>query len=294
MSAATAESAPPERLPARGLRAPGFLPNLARRVLTALVALPPVLATLFLAPPWAGVLLVAAALAVGLHEFFGLLRARGIRPQVRVGFLLAAALFAEVVWPGWLGTGVPVAPLGALLLLTATLARGADFESVSAAAATLLGALYLGALGGTIAALRLLPPAADGAWRIALLLVVIIFSDSLAFFVGHAVGRHRLAPAVSPGKSVEGAIGGLLGGVLGALAVRAVGLPQIPAAHALALGLLVAALGIVGDLDESLIKRWAGVKDSGTLFPGHGGMLDRLDSLLFGAPVLYYYFQHMR
>jgi phosphatidate cytidylyltransferase len=175
-----------------------------------------------------------------------------------------------------------------------TLARGADHESVFAAAATLLGAVYVGTLGGTIAALQLLPPRPQGPWRIALLLVVIVFSDSLAFFVGHAVGRRRLAPAISPGKSVEGALGGLLGGVLGALAVRPIGFPNLPLLHATALGLLVAAMGIVGDLDESLIKRWAGVKDSGRLFPGHGGMLDRLDSLLFGAPVLYYYFQHMR
>ena len=75
--------------------------------------------------------------------------------------------------------------------------------------------------------------------------------------------------------------------------MREVGLPDLPLAHAAGLGLIVAALGIVGDLDESLLKRWAGVKDSGTLFPGHGGMLDRLDSLLFGAPVLYYYFLYV-
>jgi phosphatidate cytidylyltransferase len=128
---------------------------------------------------------------------------------------------------------------------------------------------------------------------VVLLLAVIVVSDSLAFFVGHAIGRTRLAPGVSPGKSVEGALGGLLGGVLGALVVRHLGLPGLPALHAAGLGLAVAAMGIVGDLDESLIKRWAGVKDSGTLFPGHGGMLDRLDSLLFGAPVLYYYFQYV-
>jgi phosphatidate cytidylyltransferase len=293
VSDATAASARPERLPPRGLRAPGFLPNLARRVATALVALPLVLATFFLAPGWAGVLLVAVALAAGLHEFFVLLRARGIRPLRLAGYALAAALFADVVWPGWLA-GVPCTPLGALVLLTFTLARGRDHESVSAAAATLLGAVYLGALGGTIAGLGVLPPASDGAWRVALLLVIIVFSDSFAFFVGHAIGRRRLAPAVSPGKSVEGAIGGLVGGVLGALAVRHVGLPALPVLHALALGALVAAMGVVGDLDESLMKRWAGVKDSGTLFPGHGGMLDRLDSLLFGAPVLYYYFQNVR
>ena len=112
---------------------------------------------------------------------------------------------------------------------------------------------------------------------------------------GTRVGRHRLAPLVSPGKTVEGAIGGLVGGVAGALAVapaRAAG-PR-PARTRCGLGVAVAAMGIVGDLDESLLKRWAGVKDSGTLFPGHGGMLDRLDSLLFGAPVLYYYFEYVR
>ena len=291
MSGATAESAPPDRLPPRGRSTPGFLANLARRVGTALVALPALLAAIFLGPPWLGVAVVAAALAVGLYEFSALLQARGIRPMRHVAFLLAAALFLDVVSPGWLP--VPFAPLGALLLLTFTLWRGADFESVTAAAATLLGAVYLGALGGTIAALRVLPPAEDGAWRLVLLLGIQVFSDSLAFSVGHAFGRRRLAPSVSPGKSVEGALGGLVGGVLGALAVRTLGLPALPLVHAAGLGVAVATMGIVGDLDESLLKRWAGVKDSGALFPGHGGMLDRLDSLLFGAPVLYYYFQYV-
>ena len=103
-----------------------------------------------------------------------------------------------------------------------------------------------------------------------------------------------LAPAISPGKTIEGLLGGLAGGVLGAVIVRWAGLHSLPLAHAMALGLGVAALGTAGDLAESLLKRWAGVKDSGALFPGHGGMLDRLDSLLFGAPVLYYYFHLLR
>jgi phosphatidate cytidylyltransferase len=260
-------------------------------VTTALVALPALLAALFLGPAWLAVAIVALALALGLGEFSSLLRARGIRPMPHVAFPLAAALFLDVVSPGWLG--VPFAPLGALLLLTFTLWRGADFESVSAAAATLLGAVYLGALGGTIAALRVLHPIGEGAWRMVLLLGIVVFSDSFAFFVGHAVGRRRLLPGISPGKSVEGAVGGLVGGVLGAFAIRHLGLPDLPALHAAGLGAAVSAMGIVGDLDESLLKRWAGVKDSGFLFPGHGGMLDRLDSLLFGAPVLYYYFQYV-
>jgi phosphatidate cytidylyltransferase len=132
------------------------------------------------------------------------------------------------------------------------------------------------------------------AWRIVLLLAIVMSSDTVAFFVGSALGRRKLAPGISPGKTVEGAVGGLVGGVLGALAVWAAGLPGVPAWHAALLGFAVAVLGMLGDLLESLLKRWAGVKDSGRLFPGHGGMLDRLDSLLFGAPVLYYYFLYVR
>jgi len=292
VSDATAESSRPDRLPPRGQRAPGFAANLTQRVGTALVALPAILAVLLLGPRWLALAIVVAALGVGLAEFFALLRARGIRPMRFVGVLLAAALFLDVVAPGWLP--VPFAPLGALLLLTVTLSRGTDLESVSAAAATLLGAVYLGALGGTIGALRILAPVEEGGWRMVLLLGILVVADSFAFFVGHAIGRRRLAPTVSPGKSVEGALGGLAGGAAGAFLVRELGLPGLPPLHTLGLGVAVAAMGIVGDLDESLLKRWAGVKDSGTLFPGHGGMLDRLDSLLFGAPVLYYYFQYVR
>jgi phosphatidate cytidylyltransferase len=270
-----------------------FARNLLSRVVTALLALPLLLAAFFLGPPALGAGIVAICALIGLFEFFRFLSVRGLVPMRRTGFVLAAAMFAEVAFPGWLGA--PVWALLALLLLIATLRHGCDFErSVPAAAATLLGAVYLGVLGGSIAALTTLAPPGAGAWRILLLLAVIMVSDTFAFFVGHAWGRHRLAPAVSPNKTVEGALGGLVGGVVGALAVRYLGLPSLPLSHAIVLGIAVAALGIVGDLDESLLKRWAGVKDSGALFPGHGGMLDRLDSLLFGAPVLYYYFLYFR
>ena len=270
-----------------------FASNLASRVGTALLVLPLLVAVFFLGPPALGAALVALAALVGLFEFFRFVSARGLVPMRRTGFVLAAAMFVEVAFPGWFGA--PIWPLCALLLLIATLRQGSDFDkSVPAAAATLLGAVYLGALGGTIAALTTLAPPGGGAWRIVLLLAIIMVSDTFAFFVGHAWGRRRLAPSVSPGKTVEGALGGLVGGVVGALAVRQLGLPSLPTSHAVVLGVAVAALGIVGDLDESLLKRWAGVKDSGALFPGHGGMLDRIDSLLFGAPVLYYYFLYVR
>jgi phosphatidate cytidylyltransferase len=267
--------------------------NLARRILTALVTLPPLLLAIFAGPPWVGAALVGGAALIGLFEYFGFLRARGLVPLPRTGVFLASVLFVDVALPGV--HRFPLWPLLVVLLLGVTLGRGPRFEeTVPATAATLLGVVYLGALGGTLAALRTLPPADEGAWRLTLLLAIIMTADVFAFFVGHAWGRHPLAPRVSPHKTVEGALGGLGGGVLGALAVRALGLPDLPPAHAVALGLCASSLGMLGDLCESLLKRWAGLKDSGRLFPGHGGMLDRLDSLLFGAPVLYYYFLYWR
>lgn len=271
---------------------PGFAQNLKRRLGTAAVAIPLLLLALFRAPAMVMVAVVAAAVLVALQEFFRLLEARELRPQRLTGLLLTAALFLDVARPH--GPHAPFWPLATLLLLGRALARPEPQLAIPSAAATLLGSVYLGALGGTAAALRTLEPVAEGAWRLTLLLVVIMVADTCAFFVGHALGRHRLAPLVSPGKTIEGALGGILGGVAAALLVVSLGLPQIPLRHAVVLGALVAGLGVVGDLDESLLKRWAGVKDSGVLFPGHGGMLDRLDSLLFGAPVLYYYFLYLR
>jgi phosphatidate cytidylyltransferase len=145
-----------------------------------------------------------------------------------------------------------------------------------------------------MAGLLLIEPQAQGGWRGLLLMTILMTSDTFAYFTGHALGRRRLAPVISPGKTVEGALGGLVGGVVGALGIRALGLPELPLLDAVLLGLVVAAVGIAGDLFESLLKRWAGVKDSSRLFPGHGGMLDRLDSLLFGAPVLYCYYYFLR
>jgi phosphatidate cytidylyltransferase len=271
-----------------------FKANLARRVLTALVVLPILLAALLLGPPLFGAAVVLAALLLGLWEFFGLLQARGLVPYRVTGIVVMLAIFVEVVTRlDWVGP--PLWPMVALVSLTALLLRVGDFTAtVPAAGLTLLGATYLGALGGTIAGLRLLEPQVVAPWRLVLLLAIIMGADTAAFFVGSALGRRKLAPGISPGKTIEGAAGGLLGGVLAALAVWAAGLPGVPGWHAGLLGCVVAILGMLGDLLESLLKRWAGVKDSGRLFPGHGGMLDRLDSLLFGAPILYYYFASMR
>ena len=151
---------------------PGFGSNLARRVLTALIVLPTIVVVAFRGSPAVGVAVMAAAAAIGLFEFFALMQARQVRPLRGSGLVLAAAMFLDVVYPGWYGA--PLWPLGALLLLLVTLRRAPDLaETVPAAGATLLGATYLGVLGGTFAALRVLPPLGEGSWRIVLLLTIV-------------------------------------------------------------------------------------------------------------------------
>lgn len=263
--------------------------DLPRRLLTAAVALPALVAAIFYGPPLLTVGIAALATGIGLAEYFALVVAAGHRPHRLAGMLVAAGVFFQVVWPG--RVTAPLWPLAAAIALVSALPRAADkAAAIAGASLTALGALYLGGLGGAVAALRVLPPPDEGAWRVVFLLAAVMVSDSAAYFVGSALGRRKLAPAISPGKTVEGALGGLLGGAAGALVVRQLGLPALPLGHAVGLGLSVAALGVAGDLAESLLKRWAGVKDSGALFPGHGGMLDRLDSILFGAVAVYYYF----
>jgi phosphatidate cytidylyltransferase len=122
-----------------------------------------------------------------------------------------------------------------------------------------------------------------------LLLVIVMAGDTCAFYVGSSIGRRKLYPKVSPNKSVEGAIGGLAGSVMGALIAKWTFFPELTFADALATALLLGILGQLGDLFESFLKRGFAVKDSGTIIPGHGGVLDRLDSILFAAPAAFYY-----
>jgi phosphatidate cytidylyltransferase len=267
--------------------------DLARRLATAAIGIPVLALSLFWGPPIAIVVVCVVVAAIGLWEFYALLAARGVAPLRVTGFLLAAGFFIQTVRPAL----VPPAlvPIAAVIVLVAMLTRAGDVPgSVTSAAATLLGAAWLGGLGGTMASLRLVPIERGGPWVEMLLLTTVMTADSAALFVGSALGRHKLAPRISPGKTWEGLAGGLAGGIVGALVVRHFGLQWIPPTHMVALAVLVTLAGVAGDLAESLLKRWAGVKDSGTLFPGHGGMLDRLDSLLLGAPVLYYYLLYAR
>lgn len=125
-------------------------------------------------------------------------------------------------------------------------------------------------------------------WLVVIMLIVMT-NDSAAYYTGSAFGRHRLYPLVSPKKSIEGSIGGLCGSIAGTMLARYTFFPQLTVTDALVTALAIGALGQAGDLFESMLKRSFGVKDSGTIFPGHGGVLDRLDSIIFAAPATYFY-----
>ncbi len=148
-----------------------------------------------------------------------------------------------------------------------------------------LGLFYIALLMGYLVPLRMLD---DGRQWIFLTLVVVMFCDTSAYVVGSRIGKRKLYPLISPNKSIEGAIGGVSGAVLGALVSKFLFFSAIGLWPVILVGLLLGVVGQIGDLFESMLKRACAVKDSGTLIPGHGGMLDRLDSLLFAFPLVYY------
>ena len=137
--------------------------------------------------------------------------------------------------------------------------------------------------------LILLRQTTNGVQWLFVILLIVMTNDSAAYYTGSAFGRHKLYPMVSPNKSIEGSLGGLIGSICGTLLARFTFFPQLTLTDALLTAIFIGLLGQTGDLFESLLKRSFGVKDSGAIFPGHGGVLDRLDSIIFAAPATYYY-----
>ncbi|HBT82916.1 MAG TPA: phosphatidate cytidylyltransferase [Desulfuromonas sp.] len=257
-----------------------------QRIITALIALPLLILFLINAGPvtFAGLVVVVATLALG--EFYSMFLPTERRGERLLAMAAGAGLTVLLCWqrPHLFEAGLTAAVLVFALLF---LFRYRDLATVTThLAAVCLGFLYLPLLLGHLALLRFLP---FGRQWIFLVLVIVMVGDSVAYFVGSAFGRRRLYPAISPKKSIEGALGGLLGSTLGALLCQVIFFPQLTVVDCLLLGAGLGLLGQVGDLFESMLKRATGVKDSGTMIPGHGGLLDRLDSLLFTFAPAYYY-----
>lgn len=268
----------------------------AGRVVTALVALPLLYGAVMWSPAWLFAILIGLVAVLSQMELYAMAlppgergaRGAGRLPVFAVGVLGGAGLIA-IVSLQHPGTGaLPAIATGLVASIAVTaLASGRDVRiATNDAAFALFGVWYVAWLLGHLVLLRGVP---RGEWLVVFALWVTWVSDAAAFYVGRIWGRTPLAPRVSPRKTVEGAAAALAGGVAAAVVAAFWFVPEFSWREAAVLGAVVAAAGMAGDLVESLIKRGAGVKDSGGLIPSHGGLLDKIDGLLFTAPVIYHY-----
>ncbi len=255
---------------------------LLQRILSALLLIPAFLLLVQFGSPFHFSLLVGVAILLGSWEFARLCPA-GTDAWCTLLTVLGALAWQAALLAG-AGQGALPLALAGLALARVLAAKGELRVGVVRAAWVVFGMAYVGGLMGTASLLRAAP---DGQQWIYYLTFITWAGDSGAYFVGSRFGRRPLAPRVSPKKTWEGTLGGTAATVLVAIAGSGFLWPRLPWAVAAAVGILLAVAGLLGDLAESAIKRAAGVKDSGALIPGHGGVLDRLDSLMFAAPVLY-------
>ncbi|HWN98849.1 MAG TPA: phosphatidate cytidylyltransferase [Blastocatellia bacterium] len=267
-----------------------------KRILTAAVVLPILLFTIWTETPYFFVALAAVAAVLALGEFYNLASKVGCPAQPALGLVAALIVVACFVLERseWIVAVIAGLTMGSLGL---ALAKPDQIKkSLLTVACTVTGVVYVAVLAGCLVGVRMMPDSMTqpltphlSSKLLMMFFAMVVFADTGAFYTGHLIGRHKLAPRVSPGKTIEGAIGGLLAAIAAGPLSRLVFFHEIPIAHAIVLGALIGVLGPIGDLAESMLKRGSGVKDSGTLLPGHGGVLDRVDSILFCAPLLYYY-----
>jgi phosphatidate cytidylyltransferase len=261
---------------------------LKQRVITAAVGVPIIVITIWFGDPWFSILIAAATLA-GTYEFYRMANFDRRDPLLYLGLLWALALVLSPHYSsiGFLSIVVTATMLISLICL---LCRSPRENAFSNWAWMIVGALYVGWMLSYWLNLCDLP---DGQSWVYLAMLTIFANDTGAFFVGRARGRHKLLPAISPAKTWEGAIGGLISAILGAIVITMILNLISPFTfkywQIILLGFLVSLFAQLGDLAESLLKRNMEVKESGNLLPGHGGILDRFDSLIFVGAVVYYY-----
>jgi phosphatidate cytidylyltransferase len=255
-----------------------------KRILTALIIVPPFLLLVRFGSPYAIVILVSIAAIMGLYEFYQMTLPEQRAEEKTGAIFLGAVLCASSQWapPG-------VIFLSLSLILVIIFFGYALFSQKlallpSRIAITFLGIIYVPFLLSHIILINKLP---EGVFWVLLLVATVWIGDTFALAFGSWLGRHKLSPRISPHKTVEGFFACFVGAILTVFICRSLFRLGIGVADALMVAIGIAFFGQLGDLSESMIKRGAKVKDSGTMIPGHGGMLDRLDSFLFAAPFLY-------
>jgi phosphatidate cytidylyltransferase len=263
--------------------------NLAVRLITAAVAVPVVVAGLVYLPPAATLAMAMLVTVVGAWEILGLFGHAGRTASRLAGTALAGATVAVVYV---LGDDPRLLVAGLVGLLVASLALGlaaaGDVERAGRRVAGLALVVFYPSLLLALLALMRRDVEGGARWVIVALLVAFL-SDTGAYFAGRFLGRHALAPAISPKKTIEGSVGGIAAAVASCLAASATFVPELPLVDAAVLGALGSVVGQVGDLVMSLLKRSSDTKDTGSFFPGHGGVMDRLDGAVFVTALFYVY-----
>ncbi len=265
--------------------------NLLVRIATAVIALPIVLYLLYRGGWWtAGLLAFAGAACAGEYINITL---KGLSPIAWVAIVGAGLAPIFVQWQPVQAAACVCAGLGVLMLATWSwhLLNGPLEDAPTRTAHVMMGAIYG---GGGMAALMTIRNLPDGVWWFVAALVITWMNDTAAYFAGRLFGKHKLYPEVSPNKTWEGFAGGMVGSVGGLFILKYGFFPAVTIADCIVMGVLGGVLGPAGDLSESMLKRAYGVKDSGKIIPGHGGMLDRVDALLFNAPMVLIYVQFAR
>ncbi len=258
---------------------------LTRRILTAVVLLLPTVTLVLWAPAWLFLLGLLPIALYGLWEYLELAGRTGLAPLRLPVFVFGAALMASAwQWPD--RTLLFILAAGVVIGVTELIHRPRLAEAVPASSAGFLGVVYVALPLALVIHLR---AAGDGPRVVLAVLVLVWIADVAAFAVGKLMGRHKLIPSISPGKTMEGTVGSIILTVAAGYALLPYWLPSMDSIHAIAFPLFINVVAQLGDLAESALKRGAGVKDSSNLLPGHGGVLDRIDSLLFAIPAAWYY-----
>jgi phosphatidate cytidylyltransferase len=261
---------------------------LAKRVLVSIIILIILAIAIFILPDWALYLFYAAFIILSLVEFFDLAHKKGIFVHKYWGIILGILFSATYYFQQILGIKfwelevIAICIIGLFLL---QFIRRDGSSAIASISVSLFGLLYIAWFFSFFIKLRYLD---SGALWISFVILVSKSGDVGAYFIGNRFGRHQLIQRISPNKSVEGAVGGFAVSILVAYISRLF-LPAVPVIHILVLGISLGILAQIGDMAESLLKRDAGVKDSGKIIPGFGGLLDLIDSLLFTTPFLYFY-----
>jgi phosphatidate cytidylyltransferase len=229
---------------------------------------------------------IALICVLAMYEFLALGRAKGYQLPIPLCIGIMLIIVAAFILPQ---LSVELGMFTALLVIPASyvFSKNSLEDSLPSSAIAVLATTYVGMLGGSLIRLRHDFPVG---WKLVFFLLLVVWlGDSGAYYVGKKFGKHKLSPRISPKKTIEGLIGGFIASIITALVIHYTFFPEFPLVHAILAGVLLSFAGVTGDLAESMWKRSAAVKDSGTLIPGHGGFLDRFDSILFTAPILYCY-----